>query len=86
VCLEHDLYQHTLVLVGPALAADGARSLLYHPGFAHGCRPADPGVRLPDAPSGALPDALSDAPSGALPGVPNGEPDRSPNSEGTGAA
>jgi precorrin-4/cobalt-precorrin-4 C11-methyltransferase len=77
ICLEHDLHKHTLVLVGPALAADGARSLLYHPGFAHGCRPADPDAPLPDARPGAQPDAR--------PGEPNGGPDRSPNGEGTSA-
>lgn len=32
--------RHTLVLVGPALAASGTRSNLYSPGFAHLFRPA----------------------------------------------
>jgi precorrin-4/cobalt-precorrin-4 C11-methyltransferase len=32
---EHKLYKHTLVLVGPALSADGTRSHLYHPGHFH---------------------------------------------------
>jgi precorrin-4/cobalt-precorrin-4 C11-methyltransferase len=32
---EHKLYKHTLVLVGPALAAGGTRSHLYHPGHFH---------------------------------------------------
>jgi len=32
---EHQLYKHTLVLVGPALAAGGTRSHLYHPGHFH---------------------------------------------------
>ena len=32
---EHRLYKHTLVLVGPALAAAGTRSHLYHPGHFH---------------------------------------------------
>jgi precorrin-4/cobalt-precorrin-4 C11-methyltransferase len=32
---EHRLYKHTLVLVGPALAAGGTRSHLYHPGHFH---------------------------------------------------
>lgn len=34
------LHRHTLVLVGPALAATGTRSNLYSPGFAHIFRPA----------------------------------------------
>ena len=32
---EHRLYKHTMVLVGPALAAGGTRSHLYHPGHFH---------------------------------------------------
>ena len=32
---EHKLYKHTLVLVGPALTADGTRSHLYHPVHFH---------------------------------------------------
>ena len=32
---EHKLYKHTMVLVGPALAAGGTRSHLYHPGHFH---------------------------------------------------
>jgi len=32
---EHKLYKHTLVLVGPALGAQGTRSHLYHPGHFH---------------------------------------------------
>jgi len=38
---EHKLWKHTLVLVGPALAAAGSRSHLYHPGHFHGYRKAD---------------------------------------------
>jgi precorrin-4/cobalt-precorrin-4 C11-methyltransferase len=38
---EHKLWKHTLVLVGPALAASGSRSRLYHPGHFHGYRRAD---------------------------------------------
>ncbi|TQN32414.1 precorrin-4 C11-methyltransferase [Haloactinospora alba] len=38
---EHKLWKHTLVLVGPALAAGGTRSHLYHPGHFHGHRRAD---------------------------------------------
>lgn len=42
---EHRLWKHTLFLVGPALAAVGARSHLYHPGHFHGRRRADPAAR-----------------------------------------
>ncbi len=35
------LWKHTLFLVGPALAASGSRSRLYHPGHFHGFRRAD---------------------------------------------
>ena len=38
---EHKLWKHTLVLVGPGLAAGGSRSHLYHPGHFHGYRKAD---------------------------------------------
>ena len=38
---ERKLWKHTLVLVGPALAAGGSRSHLYHPGYFHGYRKAD---------------------------------------------
>ncbi|GLW65473.1 precorrin-4 C(11)-methyltransferase [Actinomadura rubrobrunea] len=41
----HRLWKHTLVLVGPALAAGGTRSHLYHPGHFHGFRRADPAAR-----------------------------------------
>ncbi|TNY36805.1 precorrin-4 C(11)-methyltransferase [Thermomonospora catenispora] len=41
----HRLWRHTLVLVGPALAAGGTRSHLYHPGHFHGFRRADPAAR-----------------------------------------
>lgn len=41
----HKLWKHTLVLVGPALAAGGTRSHLYHPGHFHGHRRADPVAR-----------------------------------------
>jgi precorrin-4/cobalt-precorrin-4 C11-methyltransferase len=41
----HRLWKHTLVLVGPALAAGGTRSHLYHPGHFHGHRRADPDAR-----------------------------------------
>ena len=39
------LWKHTLFLVGPALAASGSRSHLYHPGHFHSHRRADPAVR-----------------------------------------
>jgi precorrin-4/cobalt-precorrin-4 C11-methyltransferase len=42
---EHKLWKHTLVLIGPGLAADGSRSHLYHPGHFHGFRKADPQAR-----------------------------------------
>jgi precorrin-4/cobalt-precorrin-4 C11-methyltransferase len=42
---SHRLWKHTLVLVGPALAAGGTRSHLYHPGHFHGHRRADPAAR-----------------------------------------
>ncbi|HEX6526073.1 MAG TPA: precorrin-4 C(11)-methyltransferase [Streptosporangiaceae bacterium] len=43
---EHKLWKHTLVLVGPGLAAaDGSRSHLYHPGHFHGYRKADRNAR-----------------------------------------
>ena len=38
---ERKLWKHTLVLVGPGLAATGSRSHLYHPGHFHGYRKAD---------------------------------------------
>jgi precorrin-4/cobalt-precorrin-4 C11-methyltransferase len=38
---EHKLWKHTLVLVGPGLAASGRRSHLYHPGHFHGFRKAE---------------------------------------------
>ena len=37
----HKLWKHTLFLVGPALAAAGTRSHLYHPGHFHGHRRPD---------------------------------------------
>jgi precorrin-4/cobalt-precorrin-4 C11-methyltransferase len=41
----HKLWKHTLFLVGPALAAQGTRSHLYHPGHFHGFRRADRDAR-----------------------------------------
>ena len=42
---QHRLWKHTLFLVGPALAAEGTRSHLYHPGHFHTFRRADPQAR-----------------------------------------
>lgn len=42
---EHKLWKHTLVLIGPALSAEGTRSHLYHPGHFHGYRRADRDAR-----------------------------------------
>ena len=42
---SHRLWKHTLFLVGPALAAGGTRSHLYHPGHFHGFRRAQPAAR-----------------------------------------
>ena len=41
---EHKLWKHTIVMVGPALAQGpiSARSHLYHPGFRHEFRAAEP--------------------------------------------
>ncbi|WP_328374431.1 precorrin-4 C(11)-methyltransferase [Micromonospora zamorensis] len=42
---QHKLWKHTLFLVGPALAAEGTRSHLYHPGHFHTFRKAEPAAR-----------------------------------------
>lgn len=44
---QHKLWKHTVILVGPALAEGPieARSHLYHPGFRHEYRAADPEAR-----------------------------------------
>ncbi|WP_406064756.1 precorrin-4 C(11)-methyltransferase [Micromonospora sp. NBC_00860] len=42
---QHKLWKHTLFLVGPALAAEGTRSHLYHPGHFHTFRRAEPAAR-----------------------------------------
>ncbi|MGV8845950.1 precorrin-4 C(11)-methyltransferase [Tessaracoccus sp.] len=41
---DHKLWKHTVVLVGPAMAEapEGSRSHLYHPGFRHEYRKAEP--------------------------------------------
>ena len=54
------LWKHTLVLVGPGLAAGGTRSHLYHPGHFHGHRRADRAARerlLSRKPDAVAPDA-----------------------------
>ncbi len=45
VCRERKLWRQTLFLVGPALAAGGTRSHLYHPGHFHTFRKPDPAAR-----------------------------------------
>jgi precorrin-4/cobalt-precorrin-4 C11-methyltransferase len=45
VCRGRKYWKHTLFLVGPALAAGGTRSHLYHPGRFHTYRRADPPAR-----------------------------------------
>lgn len=42
---EHKLWKHTLFLIGPALAAGGTRSHLYHPGHFHTYRRAEAAAR-----------------------------------------
>ena len=44
---EHKLWKHTIVMVGPALAEGhrGTSSHLYHPGFRHEFRAADPAAQ-----------------------------------------
>ncbi|MEU9825555.1 precorrin-4 C(11)-methyltransferase [Micromonospora chersina] len=59
----HKLWKHTLFLVGPALAATGTRSHLYHPGHFHTHRRAEPAARA------ALRRARTDRPGAAQPGT-----------------
>jgi len=49
---DRKLWKHTIVMVGPALAEGptATRSHLYHPGFRHEYRAADPGAPLPPPP------------------------------------
>jgi len=61
---EHKLWKHTLVLVGPGLAAGGSRSHLYHPGHFHGYRKADRQARK------ELREVRGSAGSPGSPGVP----------------
>ncbi|MCP3786486.1 precorrin-4 C(11)-methyltransferase [Micromonospora sp. A3M-1-15] len=59
----HKLWKHTLFLVGPALAATGTRSHLYHPGHFHTHRRAEPAARV------ALRRARTDRPDVDRPGA-----------------
>jgi precorrin-4/cobalt-precorrin-4 C11-methyltransferase len=45
LCKERKLWRQTLFLVGPALAAGGTRSHLYHPGHFHTFRKSEPTAR-----------------------------------------
>jgi precorrin-4/cobalt-precorrin-4 C11-methyltransferase len=56
---EHRLWKHTLFLVGPALAAAGTRSHLYHPGHFHTFRKADKAARRALRSTGASGGAVS---------------------------
>ncbi|HZP50337.1 precorrin-4 C(11)-methyltransferase [Actinocrinis sp.] len=58
------LWKHTLFLVGPALAAHGTRSHLYHPGHFHGHRRADPAARVRLRANGTASGATSGTVSG----------------------
>ncbi len=53
---EHKLWKHTIVLIGPALAEQQAakRSHLYHPGFRHEYRAAEPQAQSDLREHGAL--------------------------------
>ncbi|MEA5155486.1 precorrin-4 C(11)-methyltransferase [Raineyella sp.] len=64
---EHKLWKHTVVLVGPALreGPSGTRSHLYHPGFRHAHRAADPAavaslIAGPPVPTAGLPATKED--------------------------
>ena len=61
---EHHLWKHTLFLIGPALAAAGTRSRLYHPGHFTTYRKADPSARL----ALLAPPAVSESPAVSTPG------------------
>jgi precorrin-4/cobalt-precorrin-4 C11-methyltransferase len=68
---QHRLWKHTLVLVGPALAAGGTRSHLYHPGHFHEYRKADRAARrLLRGEGASTPVGAADAGHGAGPGRP----------------
>ncbi len=53
---ERKLWKHTIVMVGPALAPGpiAARSHLYHPGFRHEFRQAEPGAQAQLRSQGAV--------------------------------
>ena len=63
---EHKLWKHTVVLVGPAMAEvpDGGRSHLYHPGFRHEYRKADPEAQQDLRQHGAGPVTSDSVPHG----------------------
>ena len=69
---ERKLWKHTLVLVGPGLAAGGSRSHLYHPGHFHGFRKADRQARkqLREPPTGRRPVTQHDDPELREPDLP----------------
>src|SRR5205085_1523873 len=66
----HKLWKHTVFLVGPALAAHGTRSHLYHPGHFHGFRRAEAGARraLRERDRAAQPAGGADGNAGPRPG------------------
>ncbi|MCI1748779.1 MAG: precorrin-4 C(11)-methyltransferase [Acidipropionibacterium sp.] len=80
----HKLWKHAVILVGPALAEGpiATRSHLYHPGFRHEYRPADPAAHADLAAHGTrgvLDDAPADtasAATGTVSGTPNSPLDK----------
>ncbi len=62
---EHKLWRHTVFLVGPALAASGKRSHLYHPGHFHTFRKPDPAARRALREHGPRPDRRTRRDDGA---------------------
>lgn len=70
----HRLWKHTVVLVGPALSSQPpqARSHLYHPGFRHAYRAADPQAQAQLRAHGARTGRLAA----------NADPDSDPNGSG----
>lgn len=68
---EHKLWKHTVVLVGPALAEGpiATRSHLYHPGFRHEYRAADPDAQADlrsHGATGVLADEAGDKPGPSI--------------------
>ena len=62
---DHKFWKHTVILVGPALGTAPMlkRSHLYHPGFRHEFRAADPDAALALAEHGAVVDETRTATS-----------------------